>query len=95
MAVISNDGQVLWIPPAILKSTCAIDIKHFPFDIQVIQFVSTAYRIFADKAFLAVSKYVNWLIRGLQPFEKSLSLVVSFEFCILSEYLHEITNLQK
>jgi len=36
MAVISNDGQLLWIPPAILKSTCAIDIKHFPFDVQVI-----------------------------------------------------------
>jgi len=35
MAVISNDGNLLWIPPAILKSTCAIDIKHFPFDVQV------------------------------------------------------------
>jgi len=35
MAVISNNGDVLWIPPAILKSTCAIDIKHFPFDVQV------------------------------------------------------------
>lgn len=35
MAVISSNGEVLWIPPAILKSTCAIDIKHFPFDLQV------------------------------------------------------------
>ena len=34
MAVITYDGSVTWIPPAIYKSTCAIDITNFPFDIQ-------------------------------------------------------------
>jgi hypothetical protein len=34
MAVVSSDGSVTWIPPAIYKSTCVIDITHFPFDIQ-------------------------------------------------------------
>lgn len=34
MAVVSSDGTVLWIPMAIFKSTCSIDITHFPFDEQ-------------------------------------------------------------
>lgn len=33
-AVVSNDGSVLWIPMSIFRSTCPIDIAHFPFDIQ-------------------------------------------------------------
>ena len=35
MAVVSDDGTVLWIPMAIFKSTCSIDITHFPFDEQI------------------------------------------------------------
>ena len=34
LAVVSSDGTVLWIPMSILKSTCSIDITHFPFDEQ-------------------------------------------------------------
>ncbi|KAK3091433.1 hypothetical protein FSP39_019854 [Pinctada imbricata] len=32
--VIEHDGSVIWIPQAIFKSSCAIDIMHFPFDVQ-------------------------------------------------------------
>ena len=34
LAVVSSDGTVLWIPMSIFKSTCSIDITHFPFDEQ-------------------------------------------------------------
>ena len=34
LLVISSDGSVLWVPQAIFRSSCAIDIMYFPFDVQ-------------------------------------------------------------
>ncbi|CAK6953684.1 acetylcholine receptor subunit epsilon [Scomber scombrus] len=32
--LISNEGWIYWLPPAIYRSTCAIEITYFPFDYQ-------------------------------------------------------------
>lgn len=32
--LITNDGWMYWLPPAIYRSTCAIEITYFPFDYQ-------------------------------------------------------------
>ncbi|PAA85942.1 hypothetical protein BOX15_Mlig005119g9, partial [Macrostomum lignano] len=34
MIVTNHTGRVIWIPPAIYKSTCQVDITNFPFDQQ-------------------------------------------------------------
>uniref|UniRef100_UPI00359010D8 neuronal acetylcholine receptor subunit alpha-3-like isoform X1 n=2 Tax=Myxine glutinosa TaxID=7769 RepID=UPI00359010D8 len=33
-AMLRFDGSVLWMPPAIFKSSCKIDVTYFPFDYQ-------------------------------------------------------------
>nr|CAD2182425.1 unnamed protein product [Meloidogyne enterolobii] len=32
--VIESNGEMLWVPPAIYKSSCIIDVEFFPFDEQ-------------------------------------------------------------
>jgi len=38
LVTVSSDGSVYWIPPAIYKSSCSIDITNFPFDSQTCHF---------------------------------------------------------
>ncbi|KAJ1181803.1 hypothetical protein NDU88_007002 [Pleurodeles waltl] len=33
-AIVQNNGSIFWLPPAIYKSACKIEVKHFPFDQQ-------------------------------------------------------------
>uniref|UniRef100_A0A8D0YKA4 Neuronal acetylcholine receptor subunit beta-4 n=2 Tax=Sus scrofa TaxID=9823 RepID=A0A8D0YKA4_PIG len=32
--LVRSNGSILWLPPAIYKSACKIEVKHFPFDQQ-------------------------------------------------------------
>jgi len=34
LAIIYSGGKVLWIPPAKLVSTCIVDLKYWPNDVQ-------------------------------------------------------------
>lgn len=33
-AIVSNTGDIFWLPPAIYRSACAIEVRNFPFDQQ-------------------------------------------------------------
>ena len=34
LVVVNNKGKTLWMPQAILRSSCSFDTKYFPFDVQ-------------------------------------------------------------
>jgi nicotinic acetylcholine receptor len=36
-ALVFYDGRVLWEPPALFNSMCQMNVRWFPFDIQVRQ----------------------------------------------------------
>ena len=45
LCIINNRGEVTWIPQAVFKSSCDINVKAFPFDVQTcfLKFGSWAY----------------------------------------------------
>lgn len=49
--VVYQEGFVLWIPPAIYKSSCQIDVEYFPFDEQVSAFLFRLYGQLLDDCY--------------------------------------------
>ena len=60
-AVLHHSGKVFWNPPAIFKSSCEIDVRHFPYDQQTcfMKFGSWSYG--GDQ----VSCIANSIARGM------------------------------
>jgi len=73
MAVVSSTGEVFWMPPAIFKSSCSIDIVYFPFDIQTcdLKLGSWTYDGFKLDVFF------------MDDMEEVLSLISYLEYIIL------------
>ena len=44
-AIVSSDGHVLWMFPAVINTYCTLDVRHFPFDEQKCEliFISWTY----------------------------------------------------
>ncbi|THD24715.1 Neuronal acetylcholine receptor subunit alpha-2 [Fasciola hepatica] len=71
---IHSDGTVIWSPMAIFKSTCAVDIKYFPFDKQKcsLKFGPWTHNglllnmsFYADKRSLQMTNYITnpeWVV---------------------------------
>lgn len=47
--VVSSDGGVLWIPPAIFKSSCLMDVRYFPFDQQICHMILGSWTYNSDQ----------------------------------------------
>ncbi|PAV86500.1 hypothetical protein WR25_16914 isoform C [Diploscapter pachys] len=47
--VVAYSGDMLWVPPAIYKSSCIIDVEYFPFDEQICDLVFGSWTYNADE----------------------------------------------
>uniref|UniRef100_A0A0N4ZMR7 Neur_chan_LBD domain-containing protein n=1 Tax=Parastrongyloides trichosuri TaxID=131310 RepID=A0A0N4ZMR7_PARTI len=72
-AVVKHDGNVTWIPPAIIKSTCRIEIRWFPFDqqnctIKIGSWTYSGYFTELNNASISLDTYTpngEWLLISL------------------------------
>ncbi|KRZ56210.1 Low-density lipoprotein receptor-related protein [Trichinella nativa] len=84
-AIVNHDGTVEWLPPAIIKSSCKIDITWFPFDDQkcTLKFGSWTYsgfQIDLQAGNAVTDTYVEngeWILMGL-PVKRN---VFKYECC--------------
>uniref|UniRef100_A0A914VK49 Uncharacterized protein n=1 Tax=Plectus sambesii TaxID=2011161 RepID=A0A914VK49_9BILA len=51
--VIEYTGQMLWVPPAIYKSSCTIDVEFFPFDEQICAMIFGSWTFNKDEVTIA------------------------------------------
>ncbi|KAK9504730.1 hypothetical protein O3M35_010996 [Rhynocoris fuscipes] len=60
-ATVYFTGLVVWQPPAVYKSSCAIDVEYFPYDVQtcVLKLGSWTYDGFKVTSPLAQKKKKN------------------------------------
>ncbi|KAH7731197.1 Protein ACR-3 [Aphelenchoides avenae] len=54
--VVEHTGEMLWVPPAIYKSSCTIDVEFFPFDEQTCSMVFGSWTFNKDEVTL---KYLH------------------------------------
>ena len=52
--LVSFTGSVLWVPPAIYKSSCSINVQYFPFDIQTCALVFGSWTYSEEEVKLVV-----------------------------------------
>jgi len=55
-AVVSSDGTVLWMYPALIKTYCALNVEYFPFDTQNCEIVFISWTFTGLELNISVSK---------------------------------------
>jgi len=55
-AVVSSDGTVLWMYPALIQTYCALNVEYFPFDAQKCEIVFISWTFSGFEVNISVSK---------------------------------------
>ena len=98
-ALLKYTGEVTWIPPAIFKSSCKIDVTYFPFDYQncTMKFGSWSY----DKAkidLVLIGSSMNlkdyWESGGIQIARRNInSLRYAYDTTLMAKSEKELKSL--
>uniref|UniRef100_A0A7E4W5Q6 Neur_chan_LBD domain-containing protein n=1 Tax=Panagrellus redivivus TaxID=6233 RepID=A0A7E4W5Q6_PANRE len=59
--VVDYQGNVIWVPPAIYKSSCRIDVEYFPFDEQVCVLMFGSWTYSSDEVKLKWYMNKRWV----------------------------------
>jgi nicotinic acetylcholine receptor len=59
--VVDYQGNVIWVPPAIYKSSCRIDVEYFPFDEQVCAMIFGSWTYESDEVKLRWYNNKQWV----------------------------------
>uniref|UniRef100_A0A8C5SMM0 Cholinergic receptor nicotinic gamma subunit n=1 Tax=Laticauda laticaudata TaxID=8630 RepID=A0A8C5SMM0_LATLA len=74
-ALVSPDGSITWLPPAIYRSVCSIVVTYFPFDWQncSMVFQSQTYNAFEINLLLTVEegKTIEWIFIETEAFTEN------------------------
>jgi len=55
-AIVSSDGSVLWMYPALIQTYCALNVEYFPFDAQNCEIVFISWTFTGLEVNISVSK---------------------------------------
>jgi len=55
-AIVSSDGSVLWMYPALIRTYCALNVEYFPFDAQSCKIVFISWTFSGLELNISVSK---------------------------------------
>lgn len=92
--VISSDGTCSWLPPAIIQSSCEVDMTYFPFDTQVCALKFGSWSYTKDLLNLRVSYPTNLILGKGQTgviliddaqYIKSTEWEIAGRNCVLNE----------
>ncbi|VDD74036.1 unnamed protein product [Mesocestoides corti] len=99
--ILHSNGDVLWIPPAIFKTSCAIDVRFFPFDQQTCHmdlgswtYTNNQIKFYNNQTTIDLSDYVaNGGWDFLEASNRPISARVTFKIVLRRKPLFYITNL--
>ncbi|XP_038125534.1 acetylcholine receptor subunit gamma isoform X3 [Cyprinodon tularosa] len=85
-ALVSPDGCVYWLPPAIYRSACAITVNYFPFDWQNCSMIFRSQTYSANEIELKLQKKDNYTLEWVEIDKEAFTENAGGQKCNMAIY---------